>query len=777
MKEQINSRGVFNGGVHTAQPHDSTKLHVAGTAVFIDDMPSPSGLLHAALVLSPYAHGELRGIKVGEAHRAPGVVAIVSATDIPGRNDIAPIIPGEPLFATDLVEYAGQPIAAIAAKTMDQARAAAALVELDVAPLEPILSIEQALDHRSFLVPPMVVERGNVSRTLLDSPRRLRGKICVGGQEHFYLEGQVALVVPGDDNDWTVYSSTQHPTEVQQICAKLLDVDFNRITTIVRRLGGGFGGKESNASWVAGAAAILSRKTGRPVKLRLPREIDMVATGKRHGFLIQYEIGYDDDGRILALDASLAANGGHSVDLTPGVMMKALCHLDNCYWIPHFRAIGYSCKTNTVSNTAFRGFGAPQGAIAMEDVIERIARDLGKTPEQVRSINFYGEATGNETPYGQTIDDNRIQECVTQVMRESSWNQRCQEVIQFNSCNSTIRRGLGSFPVKFGISFPTTHMNQAGSLVHVYTDGSIRLSHGGTEMGQGLFIKIAQIVAEVFQVDLDRIAVTATSTAEVPNTLPTASSTGSDLNGWAAFNAAHTIKERMIAFLTERFGVTRDAVVFHSNHVHIGTAGSNQVLQFSEVAKQCWLARTSLSSTGFYKTPDVEWDGRTMKGKPFYYYAYGAATAEVAVDILTGESRVLRADLVQDCGHPLNPVIDVGQIEGAFVQGLGWLTCEELWWDSVGRLRTTGPSTYKIPGSRDVPPIFNVRILENAPARQATIFQSKGVGEPPLLLAIAAWTAIKDAIGSMINYRAPIELDAPATPERILFAVRRAQSM
>ena len=769
-------RGSFRTGVSTAQPHDSAARHVAGTAVFVDDMPAPPGLLHAALVLSPVAHGRLRGIDAAAARRAPGVAAIITATEIPGANDIAPILSSEPLFAEERVEYVGQPVAAVAAATMDEAREAARQVVLDIEPLEPVLTVEQALARRSFLVPPMTMARGDAARAITAAPHRLSNRFAVGGQEHFYIEGQVALVVPGEDGDLTVHSSTQHPTEVQHVCARLLGTEFNKITTIVRRIGGGFGGKESNASWVAGTAALLAWKTGRPVKLRLPRETDMLSTGKRHGFLIDYAVGFDAEGRILALDATLAAQGGHLVDHTPSVVTCALCHVENCYWIPHVRAVGYSCKTNTVSNTAFRGYGGPRAVTVMEDAIEHIACMLAKLPEAVRAVNFYGGAGRDETPYGQIVADNLIERCVAQAMRDSDWASRRRAIDDFNRASPVIKRGLGLFPLKFGISFNAVMLNQAGALVHVYSDGSIRLNHGGIEMGQGVFVKIAQVVAEVFQVDLDRIALSATTTGEVPNTSPTAASTGSDLNGWAAYEAASAIKQRMIEFAGAHFGTAADRIAFRDNHVHIGTPDSNRVLEFGELAKLCWLGRVALSATGFYRTPDIDWDPATMKGHPFFYFSYGAAVAEVAVDTLTGEARVLRADLVQDCGRPLNPAIDLGQIEGGFVQGMGWLTNEELWWDAAGRLRTVGPSTYKIPGSRDVPPQLNVRMLENAPAKAATIFRSKGIGEPPIMLATCIWTALKDAIGSVADRRVAVTLDAPATPERILDAVQRARA-
>jgi xanthine dehydrogenase large subunit len=606
------------------------------------------------------------------------------------------------------------------------------------------------------------------------APYTLSAEFSVGGQEHFYLEGQIAFALPGEDGDIVVHSSTQHPTEVQHICARLLGCDLNQVTTMVRRLGGGFGGKESNASWVAGAAVLAANHTGKPVKLRLPREIDMIATGKRHPFLYRYTVGFDGEGRVLALDAMLAADAGWSLDLTPGVVARALTHTDNAYWIPHFRAVGYACKTHKQSNTAFRGFGGPQGVVVMEDALDRIALQLGRDPNEVRALNFYND-TGDETPYGQKVDENHLPRIWAEVKRDSDYARRRAEIDAFNKTSPVLKRGLGLFPLKFGISFNIPHMNQAGALVHIYSDGSIRLNHGGTEMGQGLFIKVAQVVAEVFKVDIDRIRPSATSTAEVPNTSPTAASTGSDLNGWAAYAAADTIKQRMIAFAAEHFGAAESEIEFADNTVRIAKPGSNQVVSFNELAKLCYLGRVSLSSTGYYKTPKIHWDGARMKGRPFFYFSFGAAAVEVAIDTLTGESRVLRADLVQDCGASLNPAIDLGQIEGAFVQGQGWLTCEELWWDKQGRLKTAGPSTYKIPGSRDAPAIFNVKMLDNAPSKEATIFRSKAVGEPPLMLATAVWTALKDAIAATGDGRTPVRLDAPATPEHILAAIETAR--
>jgi xanthine dehydrogenase large subunit len=756
--------------VHRPHRHDSALKHVRGQALYIDDIPEPPGTLHAALVLSPLACGRLRRLDIAKAKAMQGVVAVLGPSDIPGKNDIAPILEGEPLFAFDKVEYAGQPLCLVVAATLDQARRAAEKVAIDIEPAEAILDIDTALARKAYVQAPQTLLRGDPDRAMKAALHTLTAEFSVGGQEHFYLEGQIAFALPSEDGDIVVHSSTQHPTEVQHICARLLGCDFNRVTAQVRRLGGGFGGKESNASWVAGAAVLAAHATGRPVKLRLPREADMIATGKRHPFQYRYTVGFDDQGSVLALDAELAADAGWSLDLTPGVIARALTHIDNAYWIPHFRAVGYACRTNKQSNTAFRGFGGPQGVVVMEDALDRIARRLARDPVELRALNFYRSGQ-DETPFGQKLEENHLPRCWAEARAGSEWDRRREEVDAFNRANPVLKRGLGLFPLKFGISFNSPHMNQAGALVHVYTDGSVRVNHGGTEMGQGLFVKVAQVVAEVFKVDIDRIRPSATSTAEVPNTSPTAASTGSDLNGWAAYEAANTIKRRMIAYAAEHFGAAESDIEFADGNVRIARPGSNQVVSFGELARLCWMGRVSLSSTGFYKTPKIHWDAARMKGRPFFYFSFGAASAEVAIDTLTGESRVLRADLVQDCGASLNPAVDLGQIEGAFVQGQGWLTCEELWWDKEGRLRTVGPSTYKIPGSRDVPSVFNVKMLDNAPSREATIFRSKAVGEPPLLLATSVWNALKDAIGAVADHKTAVRLDAPATPERILAAI------
>jgi xanthine dehydrogenase large subunit len=755
------------GGAGQSRHHESAALHVTGRARFIDDMPEPPGLLHAKLVTSPHAHARLRGIDATAALALPGVVAVVTADDICGVNDIAPIFSGEPCLAEGTADYAGHPVAVVVADSLDIARQAGKLVSVDYQELPPILSIEQAIAAESFVVPPMLMSRGDPVGAMAAAPHRLSGMLRTGAQDHFYLEGQIALAIPRDDDSMHVYSSTQHPTEVQHGVSHVLGLPNASVTIEVRRMGGAFGGKESQATIIAAIAALAAQKTGRPVKLRLARDDDMIVTGKRHDFRVDWTVGFDDDGHILALDMTLAARAGNVADLSSSVLTRALCHVDNCYYLPNVRLTGYPCRTNTVSNTAFRGFGGPQGMIGTEAMIEQIARHTGLSIETVRRRNFYGPAPRATTPYGQEVTDNIAPELMAKLAVDAELDKRRAAIDAFNRTSPIIRKGLATFAVKFGISFNAPVLNQAGALVHVYTDGSVHLNHGGTEMGQGLFVKVAQVVADIFQIDLDRIKVSATATDKVPNTSATAASSGSDLNGMAAYNAAMEIRGRMEAVAAAAFGVPIDAVRFAANRVSAG----EQSMSFAELAKMTWAQRVSLSATGFYRTPKVHWDQATMTGHPFFYFAYGAAASEVAIDTLTGEYRVLRTDIVHDCGRSLNPAIDRGQIEGGFVQGMGWLTSEELWWDDKGRLRTHAPSTYKIPGSRDVPIDFRVHILEDAPNREATIFRSKAVGEPPLMLGISVWLALRDAVASIMDRKLPVALDAPATPERVLAAV------
>ncbi|MEQ8402684.1 MAG: xanthine dehydrogenase molybdopterin binding subunit [Roseitalea porphyridii] len=765
MNEHVKSvqRAIVGKGI----AHDSAIKHVAGEAVYIDDMSDLPGTLHAALILSPVAAGTLNGIDTARAAATDGVVAIVTAADIPGHNDIAPILSGEPLFAERDLDYLGMPVGAVAATSYEQAVRAAHAIDFDIAESEPVLAVEEAHRRGDYVLDPQELISGDVDAALQEADLILEGRLQIGGQDHFYLETQIAYAVPGEDGDMTVHSSTQHPTEVQHHVAHVLGGYANAVDVQVRRMGGGFGGKESQATIIACAAALLARKTGRPVKLRLKRSADMAATGKRHDMVSRWRVGVTKNGRIVGADVEYLARAGNTADLTGPVITRAITHTDNAYHIPAARFVGHACKTNTVSNTAFRGFGGPQGVVTSEAMIDQIARELQLDPNHVRALNYYGPDTGETTPYDQPVEHNRLVEVTEAILHSAQWQQRRAEIDEHNKAGPVIRRGLAMMPVKFGISFNLPSLNQAGTLVHVYQDGSVHLNHGGTEMGQGLFVKVAQVVAEVFQLDIDRIKITATHTGKVPNTSPTAASTGSDLNGMAAFKAATAIRDRMTPIAAQHFEVPPEDIVFRENRVHAG----NRSIAFAELAKMSWAARVSLSEAGHYATPKIHWDGKSMKGRPFFYFTYGAAVAEVAIDTLTGENRCLRADILQDCGASLNPAVDLGQIEGAFVQGMGWLTCEELWWDKSGRLRTVGPSTYKIPGSRDVPPAFNVSILDGAPNAEETVFRSKAVGEPPLMLAVSVWLALRDAVASCGKPGLSPNLRTPATPEAVLDAI------
>ncbi len=754
--------------------HDSAVKHVTGEARYVDDLPEPRDCLHACLVVSPWAHARLTGIDAGPALALPGVHAVVSASDIPGVNDIAPSVPGEQLLPDDVVEYVGHPVAAVAAESPGLARRAAKLVRLAGDPLEPILDLRQAYERENWLLDPVEMRRGTPETEWDREPIIIEGELQIGGQDHFYLETQVALAIPQEDQDMVIHSSTQHPSEVQHLVARLLGIPQNAVTVEVRRMGGAFGGKESQATMIAGIAALLAWQTGRPVKLRLDRDTDMVVTGKRHDFLLRWKVGVEPDGRVLAVDMDLAAGCGWSVDLSPAVISRALSHADNAYFYPHVRLRGLACKTNTQSNTAFRGFGGPQGMIAAEAMMDQIARRLGLDPLAVRRCNFYQPGTTRDlTPYHQKVEHFRLPAMIDRILVSSDFEARRRAVDAFNASNPVLRKGLALSPVKFGISFNKIELNQAGALVHIYTDGSIHLNHGGTEMGQGLFTKVAQVVAEAFSVPLARVKITATNTDKVPNTSATAASSGSDLNGMAALAAAETIKGRLIEFAAGHFDVVPDDVAFRDGMIRAG----NHAVTFTELVQMAYKARISLSSTGYYRTPKIHFDLTTMRGHPFYYYAHGVAVSEVAIDTLTGEWKPLRTDILHDAGTSLNPAIDRGQVEGGFVQGMGWLTLEELVWDKEGRLLTHAPSTYKIPTGRDLPRDFRVELLADAPNEESTVYRSKAVGEPPLMLAISVWLALRDAVASLAPRGHVPDLHAPATPERILRAVTAARAV
>ena len=751
--------------VHKALPHDSGAKHVQGSAEYIDDMLEPAGTLHIALGGSPVARGAIRHVDLADVLSMPGVVTVITAAHIPGKNDISPAHADEPVFAHDRVDYHNQPIFAVVATTRDVARRAALCGKIEIAVEKPNVSVEQGRASGERVLPDYAFVGGDAGKAIADAPFRLSGAMHIGGQEHFYLEGQIAFAMPGEDGAMLVYSSTQHPSEVQHIVARVLALPDAFVTCRVRRMGGGFGGKETQATQWAVIAALAARATGRPCKLRLDRDADMAITGKRHDFAVEYSVGYEANGRIRALDLDMDARCGCSVDLSVGVVDRAMFHADNAYFLPEFKILTRRVKTNTVSNTAFRGFGGPQGIMAIERVIDCIAWDRGLDSLDVRKANLYGPGR-QVTPYGQTVEDYDIAApLLDELERTSSYRARRNEIRSFNERSPIIKRGIALTPVKFGISFTLTHLNQAGALINVYQDGSISLNHGGTEMGQGLFQKVAQVTAEEFGVGLERVQITATSTDKVPNTSATAASAGTDLNGMAAQIAARKIKKRLTKFASENWNVPEELITYRDDRVFIG----NESITFGELTKKAYQARVSMSASGYYKTPKLHWDRDKAKGRPFFYFAYGAACSEVAIDILSGEMKVRRVDILHDVGHSINPAIDIGQIEGAFVQGMGWLTTEELVYDDKGRLLTHAPSTYKIPVASDVPKDFRVALFAGS-NREDTIYHSKAVGEPPLMLGISVFAAIADAVHS-VNPGKPVALDAPATPEAILKAV------
>lgn len=764
----------IRGGVHEKERHESGHKHVSGTAEYIDDILEPAGTLHAYLGLSQRAHAEILSIDFEAVKNSPDVVGVLTAEDIPGENDISPAHKhDDPVFATGKVEFHGQPIFAVIATSRDAARRACAKVKIEYRDLPHVTDVvEAAAANYPLVIDPLKLERGDIDAGFAKAKNVVQGEMRIGGQDHFYLEGHISFAIPGEDDEVTVIASTQHPSETQHMVAQVLGLPSNAITVNVRRMGGAFGGKETQANLFAAVAALAARKYRRPVKVRPDRDDDMTATGKRHDFHVDYKLGFDDDGRIEAVDAVFAARCGFSADLSGPVTDRALFHADNCYFYPNVRLRSRPLKTNTVSNTAFRGFGGPQGMVGGERMIEDIAYTLGKDPLEIRKLNFYGGEGRNLTPYHQTVEDNIIGRIIEELETSADYAARRAAVLAFNRENHVIKRGIALTPVKFGISFTKTEYNQAGALVHVYTDGSIQLNHGGTEMGQGLYTKVAQVVADDFQVDLDRIKVTATSTGKVPNTSATAASSGSDLNGMAAANAAQQIKARLVRFAAERYGVSEAEVAFEPNMVRIGS----ERIAFADFIKSAYAARIQLSAAGFYKTPKIHWDRSEGRGRPFYYYAYGASCSEVSVDTLTGEYQVERTDILHDVGKSLNPALDLGQVEGAFVQGMGWLTTEELWWDAKGRLRTHAPSTYKIPLASDRPRVFNVRLAEWSVNREETIRRSKAVGEPPFMLGISVLEAISMAAASVAEYRIPPRIDAPATPERVLMAIERLRA-
>ncbi|WP_395138197.1 xanthine dehydrogenase molybdopterin binding subunit [Schlegelella aquatica] len=751
-----------------SHPHESARAQVCGRAAYVDDLPELQGTLHAAPVKSPVAHGRLLGLEADEALAMPGVVGLVTAADIPGDRRFAVAAHDEPILPDGEVEYLGQVVALVVADTPQRARAAAQAVRCRIEPLPAILTIEEALQAGSHVLPPVVVRRGDPDAALAAAPERLSGEFTVGGQEHFYLEGQIAYAIPEEQDGWHVYSSTQHPGEVQHWIARALGIDDHQVRVECRRMGGGFGGKETQAGHMAVWAALAARKLGRPVKLRLERLDDMLVTGKRHNFLYRYEVGFERDGRIRALKVMLASQCGFSADLSGPVNDRAVFHVDNAYFLEHVEITSYRCKTHTQSNTAFRGFGGPQGMIVTEALLGDIARHLGLDPLVVRQRNFYGPAPRHQTHYGMTVEDNIAPELVARLAADARYEARRERIAQWNARHPVLKRGLALTPVKFGISFTATFFNQAGALVNVYGDGTVQVNHGGTEMGQGLHTKVCQIVADELGVPFERVRVTASDTSKVPNASATAASSGTDLNGRAAQFAARQIRQRLAEFVAREQQVDAAGVVFAGGKV----ITPKQTLDFAQVAHRAYLARVQLWSDGFYATPKIHYDKHTLSGRPFYYFAYGAAVTEVVIDTLTGENRVVAVDILHDVGRSINPALDIGQIEGGFVQGMGWLTTEELVWDRQGKLLTHAPSTYKIPATGDLPAHWRVSLWPEA-NREDNVFGSKAVGEPPFMLAISVYEALRDAVAAVApEDRRPVVLHAPATPESVMRAVQ-----
>ncbi|MCJ8348963.1 xanthine dehydrogenase molybdopterin binding subunit [Moritella sp.] len=758
-------------GVGKNVKHDSAGIQVTGEAVYVDDRLEYPNQLHVYVRMSDVAHANIIKIDLTPCYEFDGVELAIEAKDVPGELDIGAILPGDPLLADGKVEYVGQAVIAVAASSMEIARQAAQAAIIEYEELPAILCVEEALAKKSFVTESHQQKRGNSAAALSAAKHILEGSIHIGGQEHFYLETQAASVMPTEDGGMIVYASTQNPTEVQKLVAEVIGVPMHKVVIDMRRMGGGFGGKETQAAGPACLCAVFAKLTGRPTKIRLPRVEDMMMTGKRHPFFNQYKVGFNDDGQINGIEIIVASNCGYSPDLSSSITDRAMFHSDNAYYLGDATITGHRCKTNTASNTAFRGFGGPQGMMTIEHIMDEIAGKLGKDPLAVRKVNFYGIDDRNVTHYYQKVEDNFIHELVADLEVTSEYAARRKVIDAYNKTSPILKKGISLTPVKFGISFTATFLNQAGALLHVYTDGSMQLSHGGTEMGQGLNTKVAQIVAQEFQVDIEHIQITSANTSKVPNTSPTAASSGTDLNGKAAQNAARTIKQRLIDVCVAHFGVTDEEVIFSNNTVTI----REQIMTFADLIQLAYFNQISLSSTGFYKTPKIYYDHATAKGRPFYYYAYGASCSEVLIDTLTGEYKTLRVDILHDVGASLNPDIDIGQIEGGFIQGMGWLTTEELVWNDKGKLATNGPMGYKIPAITDTPIDFRTQLVESRSNPEQTVYNSKAVGEPPFMLSMSVWSALRDAVASVTDHQYMPHLDTPATPERVLWAVQDAE--
>ena len=757
--------------INEKRPHESAEKHVSGYADYTDDIAEPYGTLFGAIGWSKKAHAIIKKIDLSEVWKSEGVISVVDHGDIKGRNDVGPVYDGDPIFPQKKVEYYGQPLFAVAATSTELARKAVLKAKVIYKVLKPLITIKDSLKKKSYVLNGIKIQRGNPSSAIRKSKNYLKGNFTTGSQEHFYLEGQVAFVIPKEDNDLLVHSSTQHPSETQQIIAKMLNQKSNTVTVLVRRIGGGFGGKETNFL-TSSICALLANKTKKPVKLRLDRDDDIIITGKRHDFYSEYEVGFNNAGIIEGLKVKLASRCGMSPDLSGAINGRALLHIDNAYYLSNVQVKNYLCKTNTVSATAFRGFGGNQGMMAIENVIDNISRYLQKDPYEIRKKNFYQKNKKNITHYGMKIEDNVIQEIFNKLAKKSNYKKRYSKIKKFNLKSKYLKKGIAITPVKFGISFTTIHLNQAGALVHIYTDGSVYLNHGGIEMGQGTNTKIAQLVANELGLPFEKIKISSTNTSKVPNTSASAASSTTDLNGAAALDAVSKIKQNLEKFIKKKYNIKKIKIIYDKELIRV----NNKSFKFEKIIKEAYLNRISLSSTGFYSTPKIYFNKDTFSGRPFLYFCYGAAVTEVTIDTLTGENIVDRVDILHDAGKAINPALELGQIEGGFIQGQGWLTIEEVNWKSNGQITTFSPSTYKIPAVNDIPKKFNVEIYKDGKNEANVVNKAKTTGEPPLMLAMSVFFAIKDAIASTTNYKKIPKLDAPATPEKILMSLKELKS-
>ncbi|MGS2720230.1 xanthine dehydrogenase molybdopterin binding subunit [Paraglaciecola aestuariivivens] len=762
---------LVSGAAGKSHKHESAIRQVSGQARYVDDMPQAANLHHAAVGVSSIPTGTITSLDLSAVKASPGVIDVITVKDIPGHNDIGPVFSGDPLLADGNILYHSQPIFAVLAKTQKQAHQAALLAHIEYQQSSACLSVQQAKEQQNFVRPPHFMHRGDFAASYAKSPVKLAGEMLIGGQEHMYLEGQVSMAIPEEEDRLLVYSSSQHPSEVQKLIAEVLAIKLHKVVVDMRRMGGGFGGKETQAAQWACLAALLASRNKVAVKLRLPRMLDMMATGKRHPFENRYKVATDEQGLIQATHIEINGNCGHSPDLSDAIVDRAMFHADNGYYLADCSIEGHRCRTNQVSHTAYRGFGGPQGMIVAEAMMDKIARKLGEDPLTIRKRNLYQQNSRNTTQYGMQVEFNLLDDLISRLENTSDYWARREKIKHFNAQSPIIKKGLALTPVKFGISFTAKHLNQAGALLHLYTDGSVQINHGGTEMGQGLHTKIGQIVAQEFGIPLAHVEVTSTRTDKVPNTSPTAASSGTDLNGKAAQNACITIKQRLAEHMANKFNASVEQVEFVDQQVVLGSHS----MTFTELVQDAYMNRISLSATGFYKTPKIHYNRETGNGRPFFYFAYGASVSEVSIDTLTGEYKVDQVDILHDVGQSLNPAIDIGQIEGGFIQGMGWLTSEDLVWDQQGKLISNNPATYKIPAIGDTPAVFNVDLYPRA-NDENSIYHSKAVGEPPFMLANSVWCALKDAVSSLTDYQIDPVLHPPATPEKVYQAILQAQT-